>query len=147
MINDPSGAPRKLYRSQRDRMIAGVAGGIGEYLTVDPTVIRIIFIVLALTGAGLVLYAVLWLVIPDEGREQNPTSEAIRQDIEGLASQVQKGWTPDNGRYVSGIWLLVLGVLFLLINMGIFTWSLIGKLWPLILIVIGWQMLQNSKRN
>ena len=56
---------RRLYRSQRDRMLGGVCGGLGEYLGLDPTIIRLIFVLLALLGGhGILLYLILWLVIP-----------------------------------------------------------------------------------
>ncbi len=56
---------RRLFRSRNDQMIAGVCGGLGEYLDVDPTVIRLIFLLLALLGGhGILLYLILWLVIP-----------------------------------------------------------------------------------
>ena len=56
---------RRLYRSQRDRVLGGVCGGLGEYLGLDPTIIRLIFILLALLGGhGILLYLILWLVIP-----------------------------------------------------------------------------------
>lgn len=57
---------KKLYLSETDRKIAGVCGGIGEYLEKDPTVIRILFIILILFsfGFGIVAYIVMWLIIP-----------------------------------------------------------------------------------
>jgi phage shock protein C len=59
--------PTKLLRSKSDRMIAGICGGIGEYSNTDPTVIRIIAIILALFNQGTILvYLILWLVIPEE---------------------------------------------------------------------------------
>ncbi len=61
---DPS---RKLYRSRTNRKLAGVCGGLAEYFNVDPTLIRVAFVVLtALGGAGLVAYLGMWLVIPSE---------------------------------------------------------------------------------
>ncbi len=57
---------RRLYRSRTDRQLAGVCGGLGEYFGVDPTIVRLIFIVLALAGGpGLLLYIILALVIPE----------------------------------------------------------------------------------
>lgn len=57
----------KLTRSN-DAMIAGVAGGIAKALGVDPTIIRIAFVLVALfAGGGILLYAILWIVIPKEG--------------------------------------------------------------------------------
>lgn len=59
---------KKLYRSKTDKKIAGICGGIGKYINVDPTVIRVGFIILALPGGlpGVLPYLVLWLVIPEE---------------------------------------------------------------------------------
>jgi len=56
---------KKLYRSANNKMIAGVAAGLGEYLNIDPTLVRLGFIVLALMGGpGLVAYLIMWLVVP-----------------------------------------------------------------------------------
>lgn len=58
---------KRLYRSRSDRMISGVCGGLGEYLKVDPTLIRLAFVALALAaGPGIPLYVILWLIIPQE---------------------------------------------------------------------------------
>jgi phage shock protein PspC (stress-responsive transcriptional regulator) len=67
-----------LYRSRQNRMVAGVAGGIGRYLGVDPTVIRIILVVLLVVGgAGVPLYAAGWLLIPEEGCDQSLAGQFI----------------------------------------------------------------------
>jgi len=58
---------KKLYRSKKNRMIAGVCGGIGEYLNVDPTFIRLLFIaLLVFTGfvPGLIAYLIWWVIVP-----------------------------------------------------------------------------------
>jgi len=58
---------RKLYRSRSDRMIAGVAGGLGEYLKMDATIVRLLFVLFALAGGpGLLVYLVMLLVVPEE---------------------------------------------------------------------------------
>ena len=58
--------PRKLYRSQSQRMLAGVCGGLAEYFNVDATLIRVLFLVLAVFGgSGLLIYVVMWLIVPD----------------------------------------------------------------------------------
>jgi phage shock protein C len=57
--------PRKVYRSNKDKKIAGVCGGLGEYFDVDPALIRILWVVLALMGgAGILAYIIAWIVIP-----------------------------------------------------------------------------------
>ena len=56
---------KRLYRSGRDRILGGVCGGIAEYLNVDPTVIRILWILFTLAyGAGLIAYLIAWMIVP-----------------------------------------------------------------------------------
>jgi phage shock protein C len=58
---------RKLYRSRTDRKLAGVCGGLAQYLNTDVTLLRVLFVVLALLGGpGIVIYGVMWLVVPVE---------------------------------------------------------------------------------
>ncbi len=58
---------RKLYRLKYDKKIAGVAGGIAEFFGLDPTLIRVVWAILAFVyGAGLLAYIVAWIIIPQE---------------------------------------------------------------------------------
>lgn len=59
---------KRLTRSRTNRMIGGVCGGIGEYLDVDPTIVRLLWVVLTLlsVGAGIIAYLIAWLIIPQE---------------------------------------------------------------------------------
>jgi phage shock protein C len=58
---------RKLYRSRSNRMLAGVCGGVAQYFNVDATLIRVLFVLLAvLGGSGLLLYLAMWIIVPDE---------------------------------------------------------------------------------
>ena len=58
---------KRLYRSRNERMIAGVCGGLGQYLGMDPTIVRLIFVVAVLAGfAGVLAYLILAIVIPLE---------------------------------------------------------------------------------
>lgn len=58
---------KRLYRKRTDRMLAGVCAGLADYLNIDPTIVRIIFIVLVFAGLGGVLvYLILWLITPEE---------------------------------------------------------------------------------
>ena len=58
---------RKLYRSRSNRQIAGVCGGLAEYFNMDATLLRVLFIVLAvLGGSGIVLYLAMWIIVPRE---------------------------------------------------------------------------------
>ncbi len=64
---------RKIYRSREDRWIAGVCGGLAEYLDVDPILIRVLWIVLAVVsfGTAVLLYILLWIFV-EEKPQQNP---------------------------------------------------------------------------
>lgn len=65
----PTTTPRKLTRSRDQRVVAGVCGGVAEYLNMDPTLVRVLFAlftVLTAGGVGLLAYAVGVLVIPEE---------------------------------------------------------------------------------
>jgi phage shock protein C len=69
---------RRLYRSQSEVMIAGVCGGLAEYLNLDPTVIRLIFLLLFFAGGGgLFMYLILWVIMPLE-----PVSDPKAMEIE-----------------------------------------------------------------
>lgn len=58
---------KRLARSRKNRMIGGVCGGIAEYLGIDPTVVRLIWAVTTLFwGTGIILYLLMWVVIPEE---------------------------------------------------------------------------------
>ena len=60
-------APRKLYRSRTDRSIAGICGGLGDYFDADPTLIRLLMLLLILFGGlSIWAYIILWIVIPEE---------------------------------------------------------------------------------
>ena len=61
---------KKLYRSKKERMIAGVCGGIGEYLNADPTIVRLIwaFATIITAGLGIIAYAVAWIIVPEKGK-------------------------------------------------------------------------------
>jgi phage shock protein PspC (stress-responsive transcriptional regulator) len=105
----------QLRRSSTDRKIAGVAGGLGRHLNIDPTVLRVLFVVLALFGgAGLVLYGVAWLIVPEEGSEKSviQTSPSTRNAV-----------------------LIVVGVIAALLVIGD-SWNGVGFPWPLAIIAV-----------
>lgn len=58
---------KRLYRSKKDKIIAGVCGGIGNYLGIDPVIVRLVWVLLALCGgAGILAYILAWIIIPKE---------------------------------------------------------------------------------
>jgi phage shock protein C len=63
----PEGGDGKLYRSKENRMLFGVCGGIGEYYNIDPTIVRIIWVIFSLIYlVGVLAYLVAVLIIPEE---------------------------------------------------------------------------------
>lgn len=104
-----------LRRSVTDRKLAGVAGGLGRHLNIDPTIIRVAFVVLVFFGgAGLFLYAAAWLFVPEDGKE-----DAVITTNPGTRNTL----------------LLVAGVIAVLLLLGD-TWGNVGFPWPLALVAL-----------
>ena len=134
---------KRLYRSRKNRVIAGVCGGIGEYLNVDPVLIRLIAVFLLFVGGGsLIAYIVCIFVIPDQPPVNIQASDSganqVATDSGTMPSPGQTG-----GLIVGGI-LILLGAIFLMRNIPIFSnyywwiWHMAWRFfWPSLLIVIG----------
>ena len=56
---------KKLYRSRKNRMLCGICGGIGEYLNIDPTLVRLLAVLLGCSGTGILVYIIAAIIIPD----------------------------------------------------------------------------------
>ena len=56
---------KKLYRSRKSRMLCGVCGGIGEYFNIDPTLVRLLAVLLGCSGTGILVYIIAAIIIPD----------------------------------------------------------------------------------
>ena len=67
---------KRLYRSEKDRILGGVCAGLGEHLDVDPTVIRLIWAVVTVLsfGTGIIVYILAWIIIPESGTDPVPPS-------------------------------------------------------------------------
>ncbi len=139
---------RRLYRSRKNRVIAGVAGGLGEYFDIDPVFVRVIFVLATLAGAsGLLAYIILWIVVPNEkfgSQPKTPTAEGETVMQEGTRNHDYR-YRKQHGGVLGGLVLIVLGGLFLADNyLPHFSFS---DTWPLILIAIGIGMIFNSVRR
>ena len=144
----------KLFRSETDKMIGGVCGGLGPYLGIDTTLVRIFFVLLALAeGVGVLLYLALWLLLPGEGQPAPTTWEDnIRtgadeigqraQEIGGEIHSAIRGPNPQ-GRLIIGGLLIVLGGIWLLRAIGFpwLRWFDFDTLWPVLLILAGIAMI------
>jgi phage shock protein C len=88
---------KRLYRSRNNRVIAGVAGGLGEAFNIDPVIVRLLFVALALmNGFGALLYLAMWLLVPNEGSTAVDAREQVRESVgemqaaaESLAERVR----------------------------------------------------------
>jgi phage shock protein PspC (stress-responsive transcriptional regulator) len=58
---------KRLHRSRTEKMVAGVCGGLAQYFNIDPTIVRLLWVVITIMGgAGILLYVVLWIIVPLE---------------------------------------------------------------------------------
>jgi len=144
---------RRLYRSHTESVLGGVAGGVAEYLDVDPAIVRVLWALLALITGGIffILYIVMWIVVPygpDTG--EAPTGDPATPD--GSASpawNAQPHRRPRagsaGGSWVFGLILVVVGLYFLgkeyLPDLDL------DRLWPLGLVLVGVVLLFGALRQ
>lgn len=150
---------KKLYRSNKEKMLGGVAGGLAEYFSIDPTLVRIIFVVsLFVGGAGILAYIILWIVVPEEPFVFAGTGPAEKkQNEESGSTSINETYQQDQQQYyqavneqrqkrssILGIILVIIGALFLISN---FVPRIhFGDFWSLILIAIGIGLLLNARK-
>jgi phage shock protein C len=147
----------RLERSNTNRVIAGVCGGIAEYLAVDPTLVRVAFVVMTFVGGiGLLAYIVLLILMPQPGQpapftkaapSDASTDTTARMEGDSTATPQTSSVTPadpavrqaeaERRRSAVGYLLIALGVVFLLSNAGAFRFVQWNYVWPLVLIGIG----------
>jgi phage shock protein C len=140
-----------LYRSESDRMLGGVCGGLGNYLGVDTTLVRIFFVILFFgSGIGVLADLALWIIAPsEESLEKNATwSESFKETTENFSERAQtvgqeigeafRKPHPQAGVIVGGA-LIALGALLFVENLGIpwLGWLSFDVLWPVLLIIAG----------
>ena len=83
-----SGEYKRLYRARDERMISGVCGGIAKYFNVDPTLIRLLFVIFAFAGGpGLLAYIVLAIIVPEEPVGYSPEPPAKTQTEEAAEKE------------------------------------------------------------
>ncbi len=58
---------KRLVRNTNDEMVAGVCSGIADYFNIDPVIVRLVFVLLALKGVGIFAYLLLWILMPTDG--------------------------------------------------------------------------------
>ena len=164
---------QKLYRSRTDRMIGGICGGLGEFFSIDPVLVRLAFAFGAvMVGSGLVLYLLLWIIIPEEpeaGKESRSIFQNISENKDGtelkdelkeamqdVTDSVKRVATEARNYHgqkyrsggsgtLSGILLIAIGFLFLISRYIDIDFD---KIWPIILIAIGFGLIiRSANRN
>jgi len=148
-----SSKSKKLYRSKDDSIFAGVCGGLAEFFGDDPALVRIIFVLLALiNGFGILLYIALAIIIPKEPFASQGESVAgakeerihqfaaeMKSHAHSFAERVRRKKESNNmrTRNLLGIFIVLLGFLFLMekiFPVRFFSW---GVFWPAVLIIFG----------
>lgn len=149
----------RLYRSRTDAMIGGVCGGLANYLGIDSTLVRLFFVLLALgTGFGVLIYFILWVVIPREGQGEMTATETIRAGADEIAARAgvigqdlgsALGRPNSEASVTVGVALVVVGVLVLIQNLDLpwLRWLNFNTLWPLLLVLAGAALLVRRARG
>ena len=140
-----------LYRSESDRMLGGVCGGLGNYLGVDTTLVRLFFVILFFgSGIGVLAYLALWIIAPSESTLNKDLTwkESIVDTTENFGERAQNMGQefsaamrqphPKSGVIIGGA-LIALGSLLFIENLNIhwLRWLDFDILWPVLLIVAG----------
>ena len=120
----------RLYRSRRKKMIGGVSAGLGEYINVDPVLIRVLFVIFTIINPlTLLAYIILWIVVEEEPYEK-PAFEMNSSYSTGAESKTESSFEEQNaseteqtteikkekdgrGRTIAGIILIAIGLVFL----------------------------------
>ena len=146
-------------------MIFGVAGGLASYFDVDPVLTRVAFVILTFAGgSGLLLYIVLAIIMPPEdATARDTTREDVEENLSRLGTEAsalgerfservraasdQPTDASKNRTYLFGVILVLLGLLFLLENLGVLSWFRWSLFWPVVLILIGFALLAGRFRR
>jgi phage shock protein PspC (stress-responsive transcriptional regulator) len=145
-------------------MIAGVCGGLGEYLVVDPVWIRLFLVLLLFaSGLGFWAYLILWIIVPEEGRLAVPPGETVQANVQEMADRarefgegIQRGLqsgrssseaSPTSGPIIVGVAFILLGAFLLLNQFNLFSWLRWDILWPSLIVLAGVALLISRLRE
>ena len=156
---------KKLYRSRRDRVIAGVCGGLGEYFGLDPILFRIAFLLLSVMGgSGILLYVILVFLIPlDSGSDAMPSggekieefAKEVSERAKDLAHEFAGSKEKNSERHskektsrrnLFGFLLVAIGLIVFLNALFPGQFIRFNIIWPALLVFLGLSILSRSGR-
>ncbi|HUG95784.1 MAG TPA: PspC domain-containing protein [Pleomorphomonadaceae bacterium] len=140
---------RRLYRSVVDRRIGGVAAGSATYFDIDPSIARVLWLLLAFFSGGVffVVYLVMWAVVPEEPYPTGAAAAPGSAPASGAAGDEAPAAAArgPGGRVILGAILIVIGAWFLAAEfLPWLNWDLV---WPVGLVVIGILVLATALRR
>lgn len=141
-----------LFRSRKDRVFGGVAGGIARSLNADPAIIRLIFAILVIFGGGgVLLYLILWIAIPEEPFEFYQENMSAGTADPGQETGSAGQYTPpvyrpgrNNGALIAGLVLITVGLIFLISRVFPDLRLHFHDFWPLIIVIAGLALIFSS---
>ncbi|QUH24405.1 PspC domain-containing protein [Serpentinicella alkaliphila] len=123
---------KRIYLSKENSVISGVCGGIGEYFDIDPTVVRLFWILFSIFGgAGIIGYIIAMVIIPE-----NPHSTCEEYDTSYKSNETYKNYS-NKGNIIVGGALIAIGSVYLLQRVFGLYWLRMSQLWPLVLVFFG----------
>lgn len=132
----------RLYRSENDKKISGVCGGIAEYFGIDSTIVRLIWLISILVyGTGFLLYIIAAIIIPT--REETESTINLHKDSDHVYKQKSKTVSKEENRKLLGYGFIIVGLLLLSKRFGFFSLLNFNFLFPIILIGAGILILTN----
>jgi phage shock protein C len=150
----------RLTRSRTDRFIGGVCGGLGKYLGIDSTIVRLIFLVLMFgNGIGVLIYFILWILLPVEGEPAPSTGtvgDRISEGMKGMGEDIRTVAQTPHPK--AGLWfgaaLIVLGAMLFFEQVArilgvewLTAWINWSTLWPVLIIVLGVALIIRGTRK
>lgn len=130
-----------LYRSETVKIIGGVCGGLGKYLEIDPSIVRIAFILITLfSGTGILIYIILWIIVPAETNTKDSGQKTVQnniKEVEQRAKEIIGGSGSNDSRLIWGIFIIAIGLVFLADSLFGIQILRFDKVWPLLIIFFG----------
>ncbi|NQZ84821.1 MAG: PspC domain-containing protein [Nanoarchaeales archaeon] len=136
---------RKLYRSQSEKMIAGVCGGLADYFDVDVIWIRLVFLLTAFTdGIGFIAYIIFWILVPLNPNQKESEKTVVEEKVSEISDRIKNSKVESSkGRLFGSLILIGVGGILLFEE---FFWTINwSSLFPVVIILIGVYLLLNKK--